>query len=65
MITFGSEELRTIYKSVRYYQMNNTVVDSKDYRDCDAILTKLFGTIYDVPVQQQSTEPPEPYGGTV
>jgi hypothetical protein len=64
-MTFGSEELRTIYKSVRYYQMNKTVVDSKEYQECDAILTKLFGTIYDVPVQQPSTNSQKSFGDPV
>jgi len=41
MMTFCGDECNTLYKALRYYQMNKTVVDSKEYWKCDAILSKL------------------------
>lgn len=41
MMTFCGDECNTLYKALRYYQMNKTVVDSKEYWKCDAILLKL------------------------
>ena len=45
MMNFSDNELRTIYESVRYYQMNKVALDGKTYRDCDEILNKLFQTL--------------------
>ena len=42
MMNFSDNELKTIYESVRYYQMNKVALDGKMYRDCDEILNKLF-----------------------
>ena len=36
-----SKECSVIYDAVRYYQINKTTTSSKDYWDCDSILTKL------------------------
>ena len=41
MMTFCGDECNTLYKALRYYQMNKTVVESKEYWKCDAILSKL------------------------
>ena len=41
-MNFSDNELKTIYESVRYYQMNRAALDGKTYRDCDEILNKLF-----------------------
>ncbi len=36
-----AKEYSVIYDAVRYYQINKTTTSSKDYWDCDSILTKL------------------------
>lgn len=47
---FTQEQLKLIYKTVRYYQMNKTPLDGAIYRDCDIILNDLFPIIYDASV---------------
>lgn len=40
-MNFSGHECSFIHKAVRYYQMNKTVTDSKEYWDCDHMLRKL------------------------
>ena len=41
MMSFCGDECTTLYKALRYYQMNKTTTGSKEYWKCDEILTKL------------------------
>lgn len=41
-----NEHKKTIYNAVRYYQMNRVVLDGKEYKICDEILTHLFDEVY-------------------
>jgi hypothetical protein len=41
-MNFNGDECTTLYQAVRYYQMNKTITDSKEYWKCDAILRKLY-----------------------
>lgn len=50
LMTFTQEQLKLIYKTVRYYQMSKTPLDGATYRDCDRILNDLFPIIHDVSV---------------
>ena len=50
LMKFTQEQLKLIYKTVRYYQMNKTPLDGAIYRDCDRILNDLFPIIHDVSV---------------
>lgn len=46
MPEFDAEQLKLIFRAVRYYQMNGTVTDSPEYRKCDAVLNDLWSPIY-------------------
>jgi hypothetical protein len=41
-MNFDGGECTTLYQAVRYYQMNKTVLDSKEYWKCDELLRKLY-----------------------
>jgi len=42
MTSFCGDECTTLYKALRYYQMNKTTPGSKEYIKCDDILVKLY-----------------------
>lgn len=42
MINFCGSECGLLYKALRHYQINKTVLDSKEYWKCDELLTKLY-----------------------
>ena len=55
MANFNVEQQKLIYNAVRYYQINRVALDSKQYKDCDAILNELFPTVIGpVPVGQEA-----------
>jgi hypothetical protein len=55
MANFNVEQQKIIYNAVRYYQINRVTLDSKLYKDCDAILNELFpNVIQHVPVDQEA-----------
>jgi hypothetical protein len=39
---FNGDECVSLYEAVRYYQINKTITDSKEYWKCDVILRKLY-----------------------
>jgi hypothetical protein len=39
---FNGDECTTLYQAVKHYQINKTVIDSKEYWKCDTILRKLY-----------------------
>jgi hypothetical protein len=41
-MNFCGDECATLYEAVRYYQINKTITDSKEYWKCDVILRKLY-----------------------
>lgn len=47
---FTTEQKKLIFNAVRYYQMNRTAVDGKEYHVCSDILNHLFTDVY---TQQQ------------
>lgn len=51
---FTEEQYKTIFESVRYYQINYTALNGKQYKICDEILTKLFSKVY-TQKQEQTT----------
>jgi hypothetical protein len=42
MKNFTDEQLKIIFNSVRYYQMNRVALNSKAYDECDTILNQIF-----------------------
>ena len=40
-MNFNGHECSILHKAVRYYQINKTITDSKEYWECDVILRKL------------------------
>ena len=49
-MSFTQEQLKLIYKTVRYYQINKAPLDGTIYRECDTILNDLFPIIHDTSV---------------
>lgn len=49
-MNFTHEQYKLIYNSVRRYQYDKTILNSKEYHDCDEILDELFDNVY---TQQQ------------
>lgn len=49
MQNYSSNELRLIYKAVKIYQANNATVSNGEHYQCDVLLGKLFGYVYDIP----------------
>jgi hypothetical protein len=47
MINFTQEQLKVIFNSVRYYQINKAPLNGKLYQDCDEILNMIFPTAKD------------------
>jgi hypothetical protein len=42
MKNFTDDQLKIIFNSVRYYQMNRVALNSKAYDECDTILNQIF-----------------------
>jgi hypothetical protein len=40
-MNFSGHECSLLHKALRYYQINKTITDSKEYWECDFILRKL------------------------
>jgi hypothetical protein len=51
-MNFTSEQYKLIYNSVRRYQIEKTVLNSKEYQECNQILDELFDTVYNQKVEQ-------------
>ena len=49
-MTYTTEQKKIIFNAVRYYQMNRTPLNSKEYELCSDILNHLFTDVY---TQQQ------------
>jgi hypothetical protein len=52
MINFTQEQYKLIFASVRRYQLEKTVLDSKEYHACSEILDELFDSVYTQRVEQ-------------
>lgn len=46
MPNLTNRQWQTVYSSVRRYQFEKTLLDSKDYWDCSEILDELFDLAY-------------------
>ena len=51
-MNFTPEQYKLIYTAVRRYQIEKTVLDSKDYQECGQILDELFDSVYTQRVEQ-------------
>ena len=51
-MNFTQEQYKLIYNSVRRYQFEKTILDSKEYHACGEILDELFDTVYTQKVEQ-------------
>jgi hypothetical protein len=51
-MNFTPEQYKLIYTAVRRYQIEKTVLDSKDYQECGQILDELFDSVYTQCVEQ-------------
>ena len=51
-MNFTQEQYKLIYNSVRRYQFEKTILDSKEYHECGEILDELFDTVYTQKVEQ-------------
>ena len=40
-MNFSGHECSMLHKALRYYQINKTITDSKEYWECDFLLRKL------------------------
>jgi hypothetical protein len=40
-MNFSGHECSILHKALRYYQINKTITDSKEYWDCEFLLRKL------------------------
>lgn len=45
-MNLSDAQIELIYKAVRYYQMNGTILNSEDYSRCDGVLNELFSTVH-------------------
>jgi hypothetical protein len=52
-MNFTPEQYKLIFTAVRRYQLEKTVLDSKEYHQCSEILDELFDSVY-----TQRTEQP-------
>lgn len=48
MPEFDGEQIKLIHRAVRFYQMNGVVLDSLEYRKCDAVLNSLWGVVHEL-----------------
>ena len=46
MINFTPEQYKLIFNSVRRYQIEKCILNSKEYNECNFILTELFDHVY-------------------
>lgn len=46
MVQFTTEQLKTIYQAVRYYQIHAVPFDGIDHKKCDDILKMTFDHHY-------------------
>ena len=51
-MNFTQEQYKLIYNSVRRYQFEKTILDSKEYHACGEILDELFDSVYTQRVEQ-------------
>ena len=47
MPEFDNEQLKLIFRAVRFYQMNGVVLNSPEYTKCESVLNALWAPIYD------------------
>lgn len=45
-ITLTTEEKKVIFNSIRYWQMYRTTYDSKEYKLCTDLLSRLYDEVY-------------------
>jgi hypothetical protein len=45
-MNFTSEQYKLIFTAVRRYQLEKTILDSKEYHACNEILDELFDSVY-------------------
>ncbi len=45
-MNFTPEQYRLIYTAVRRYQIEKTLHDGKEYKECSEILDELFDLVY-------------------
>jgi hypothetical protein len=45
-MNFTPEQYKLIFTSVRRYQFEKTILDSKEYHQCGEILDELFDVVY-------------------
>jgi hypothetical protein len=45
-MNFTQEQYKLIYNSVRIYQYEKTILDGKEYQECNEILDELFDKVY-------------------
>ena len=51
-MNFTPEQYKLIFTAVRRYQFEKTVIDSKEYWQCNEILDELFNFTYTQRVEQ-------------
>ena len=51
-MNFTPEQYKLIYNSVRWYQIEKTVLNSAEYHECNEILDALFDSVYTQTVEQ-------------
>jgi hypothetical protein len=51
-MNFTHKQYKLIYTAVRRYQYDKTVLNSKEYHECDEILDELFDSVYTQRVEQ-------------
>lgn len=51
-MNFTAEQYKLIYTAVRRYQIEKTVLESKEYHQCAEILDELFDSVYTQRVEQ-------------
>ena len=53
-MNFTYKHCKLIYDSVRRYQIERTILNSREYQECGEILDELFNTVYTQGVEQQT-----------
>jgi hypothetical protein len=51
---FTEDQLELIYKAVRYYQMNGTVVSSQEYLRCSPVLDAAFPVVQQIKLRRDA-----------
>jgi len=51
-MNFTPEQYKIIFTAVRRYQLEKTILNSKEYHECNEILDELFDSVYTQRVEQ-------------